>query len=194
MALLTNIVLQSPFTRDKVSGLRIGESVTVSGLVYTARDRVNKYLFEGGKSPVELKDAALFHCGPIVIRRGDKWVVQNAGPTTSLRQEPYVARIIEEHRIRLIIGKGGMGESTRKACAKYGCVYLQAVGGASAVIAKAVESVKGVHFLKEFGAADALWELDIRNFETVVAIDAEGRSLFKRIELASKSALADILD
>ncbi len=185
--------IEYPFTLNSIKDLKCGERIIVSGRVITARDRAHKYLFEGNKCPVELKDGAIYHCGPVVIQKDGKWVVRAAGPTTSMRQEPYTAKIIEQYHPRLIIGKGGMGEGTRKACIKYGCVYLQTVGGAASWIARNVEKVASVHLFKEFGYAEALWEFFVKDMEAIVAIDTRGRSIHKRIQLASKRRLNNLL-
>lgn len=185
--------LEYPFTAAKVRELKVGETVSLSGRIFAGRDRLHKYLFEGGKSPVDLKDGAIYHCGPIVLRKEGVWVVLAAGPTTSMRHEAYMPGIIEQHHVRVIIGKGGMGEATRRACAKYGCVYLQAVGGAASLLASRIEEVGGVHFLKEFGAAEALRELVVRSFTAIVTIDARGQSLHKKVKATSKRALKKVL-
>lgn len=185
--------IEYPFTAAGIRDLKFGQTVSLSGRIFTGRDRLHKHLSEGGKLPVDLKDSAIYHCAPIVQHKEGVWVVRAAGPTTSMRFEPYMAGIIEQHHVRVVIGKGGMGEATRKACIKCGCVYLQAVGGAAALLAESIEQVVGVHFLKEFGAAEALWELVVKNLEAVVTIDARGRSLHKRIKAASKKALKKIL-
>jgi fumarate hydratase class I len=184
--------LEHPFTAEKIRALRAGDTVLVSGLIRTARDRVHRHLAEGGKSPVDLRDGAIFHCGPVVVRREGGWQVRSAGPTTSLRQEPYMPSVIARTRARVIIGKGGMGEGTRRACAEHGCVYLHAVGGAGALLAGTVRSVAGVHFLKEFGSSEAMWELVVRDLPAVVTMDARGRSLHRRIEAASRRALESL--
>ncbi|MBN1557792.1 MAG: fumarate hydratase C-terminal domain-containing protein [Lentisphaerae bacterium] len=185
--------LRYPFTAAAVKELAVGEMVSLSGRVFTARDRLHKHLYEGGRCPVNLKNGAIYHCGPIVLRRDRTWVVRAAGPTTSLRQEAYMPRLIAQHGIRVIVGKGGMGEGTRQACAKCGCVYVQAVGGAAALLAEAVRSVSAVHFLREFGMAEALWVLEVENLRGVVAMDAQGRSLYRRVRERSRRALRDVL-
>ena len=186
--------LQYPFSAAKVAELKAGERVVVSGLVFTGRDRLHRHLADGGACPVDLTDGALYHCGPVVAREGGAWVVRAAGPTTSLRQESYMSGILERYRLRVIIGKGGMGEGTREACAKHGCVYLQAVGGAASVIAASVEKVGQVHLLKEFGSTEAMWELHVKGLEAVVTIDASGRSLHDRVRSASRRALRNVLN
>lgn len=185
--------IEYPFTVDKVRELKVGEIVHLSGCVFTGRDRLHKYLFGGGKCPVDLKSAAIYHSGPIVLLKEGKWIARSIGPTTSMRQEVYMPKIIEQHRVGLIIGKGGMGEGTRKACTKYGCVYLQAIGGAASLMASKIEEITGVHFMKEFGPTEALWELRVRNFEVLVTMDAHGRNLHKRVETVSKRALKKVL-
>lgn len=194
MALLKETALTYPFGMSKVRKLKVGDQVNVSGRVFTGRDRLHRYLADGGVSPVDLKDGAIFHCGPIAVQRDGKWCIQAAGPTTSSRQDAYMPEIIEKYRVRVIIGKGGMGPATRAACIKCGCVYLQTIGGAGALLAKRVTSVDGVHFLKEFGSADALWELQVANLPAIVAIDSNGRSIYRRVYQASRSALGDLFE
>ena len=186
MALLNARRLDYPFTSEQVGALRAGQFVLVSGLVYTARDRMHKYLFEGGKSPVGLKDAALYHCGPVVVRKESDWVVRAAGPTTSIREEPYLPRIVKDHGVRVIIGKGSMGKKTEAACKAGGCVYLHAVGGAAQVLADKVVAVKGVHFGAEFGLAEAMWVLELKDFPAIVAIDSRGTNLLRKVQSSSR--------
>lgn len=182
--------LKYPFTEETIRTLKVGDLVSVSGKIYTGRDRLHKHLAETHKSPVDLKDAAIFHCGPVVVKNNqEQWEVVAAGPTTSIREEPYSPTVIKEQGIRVIIGKGGLGEKTLAACAEFGCVYLQAVGGAAAVIAEAIKEVKAVYFLDEFGATEAMWELEVENLQTTVAMDSHGASLFANVKAASAEQL-----
>jgi len=185
--------LEYPFTEDKVRALRAGAMIRISGLIFTGRDRLHKSLAEGGECPVEFGDGAIYHCGPVMVRREGHWKVKAAGPTTSIRQEPYMQQIIAEHKVRVIIGKGGMGEATRKACREHGCVYVQAVGGAASLYAACVQEVLGQHYLAEFGSAEALWILRVQGLEGVVAMDARGKSLYRRVNLASRRALKELM-
>lgn len=194
MALLKRQDIQHPFGAARIRKLRAGDMVSVSGRIYTGRDRLHRYLADGGACPVDLRDGALFHCGPIVVQKDGKWIVKSAGPTTSSRQDPYMAAVIEKYQVRVIIGKGGMGEQVRQACIKHGCVYLQTVGGAGALLASCIKEVASVHFLKEFGAAEAMWELEAVGLPAIVAMDAGGRSIYKRIALTSRSALGELAD
>jgi fumarate hydratase class I len=180
--------LEYPFTADQAAVLRAGDRVSLSGLIFTGRDRLHKHLFEGGDCPVPLANAAIYHCGPVMVKEKAEWRAAAAGPTTSIREEPYMARILREHGVRVVIGKGGMGPATVRACAEQGAVYLEAVGGAAQVLAACIVKVRGVHFLKEFGQAEALWELEVRDFPALVSIDAKGVNLHDDIEHASREA------
>lgn len=183
------IALRYPFDERVVRALRAGDAVSLSGLVYTGRDKFHKFFADGGAIGVDFRGGALYHCGPVVVREGDGWRVVSAGPTTSVRENPYEPDFIAASGVRVIIGKGGMDRATLAAMKRHGCVYVQAVGGAGAVYANAVRRVAGVDFLKEFGAAEALWHFEVEDFRGVVAMDAHGRSLFSEVDAASATAL-----
>ena len=143
---------------------------------------------------MELRDSAIYHCGPVVVQAADgSWRVVAAGPTTSAREEPYMAGIIARYGVHVIIGKGGMGAATREACKRHGCVYLQAVGGAAVSLADRIRRVQQVHFLKEFGATEAMWGFEVAGFEAVVAIDTHGRSLYDDVAANSRRELDRLL-
>jgi len=185
--------IEYPFTLEQVRQLTMGDRVLISGRIFTGRDRLHRYLVGGGRLPVDLQAGAIYHCGPVVIRERGRWVMRAAGPTTSIREEPYMPDIIRRHRLTVIIGKGGMGEATRQACVKYGCVYLHAVGGAAQVLADNIEKVAGVHFLNAFGSAEAMWELIVKDFPALVTMDVHGRSLHERVAAQSTRNLQKIL-
>lgn len=190
---MAEIRLQYPFREKDVRRLRVGDTVLLSGTIHTGRDRLHKHLGEGGASPVPLRDGCIFHCGPVVVPDGSGWRIVAAGPTTSIREEPYMAGIIAEHGLRIIVGKGGMGSATARACLECGCVYLQAVGGAAALLARCVKKVSAVHFLDEFGATEACWTLEVEDFPALVGMDAAGRSLFAETKQSSETKLAELL-
>lgn len=185
--------IEYPFSSEQVVDLKIGDLVSLSGKIFTGRDRLHKYLFEGGKVDADLQNGVIYHCGPIVIKKDGHWVARSAGPTTSIREEPYMADIIRRYNLRFIIGKGGMGDDTARACANHGCVYLQVTGGAAVSIAQNIESVAGVSLINEFGPAEAMWEFVVKNMLAVVTIDAKGRSLYKRVQSASKRMLKQLI-
>ncbi len=185
--------LQAPFTEEKIRALKVGDEVFITGIVFTGRDAVHKYLHEGGVLPpeVNLRDGILYHCGPVVIQdEQGNWIATAAGPTTSIREEPYQAAIIKQFGLRGVIGKGGMGEKTLAACQESGCVYLHAIGGAAQVLAECIKRVRGVYFMEEFGAPEAIWEFEVENFPAVVTMDAHGRSLHAEVQASSQAELA----
>lgn len=184
--------LDYPFDEARVRSLRVGDRVHLSGTVFTGRDRLHKFLAEGGASPVCLKDGAMYHCGPVVLRRDGAWSVRAAGPTTSRREDAYMPRILRDHGLRVIIGKGGMGEETLRACRELGAVYLHAVGGAASVQAATIQAIRGVHFLEEFGPTEALWELDVAGMVCVVTMDTRGRSVHRAVRNSSLRALRSL--
>lgn len=185
--------LTFPFTEEKIRALKLGDEVLISGVVFTGRDAVHKYLHDGGALPpgVSLRDGIIYHCGPVMMKQDDgSWKCTAAGPTTSIREEPYQGQIIHDFGVRGVIGKGGMGDRTVEACQQNGCVYLHAVGGAAQVLAECVKQVRNVYFMEKFGAPEAIWELEIVDFPAVVTIDAHGHSLHQEVFAASQAELA----
>jgi len=187
------MLLEAPFTEEKIRRLKVGDVVEVTGMVYTGRDAVHKYLHDGGKPPVDLMDSIIYHCGPVVVKEKGVWVVKAAGPTTSIREEPYQGDLMRKFKIRGVIGKGGMGAKTLAACADVGACYLHAIGGAAQVLAQKVVMVRGVHLMEEFGSPEAVWEFDVVKFPVVVTMDSHGRSLHDKVEKSSLRALKKVL-
>jgi len=184
------VVLQSPLTEEQVRSLKVGDVVLVSGRAYTGRDAVHAYLMKHDP-PVDMNGAVLYHCGPVVAKESGGWKVTAAGPTTSIREEPYQADVIKRYGVRAIIGKGGMGAKTLAALKEAGAVYLNAIGGAAQFYARAITSVDGVS-LMEFGTPEAMWHLTVRDFPAIVTMDSHGNSLHKEIEQESAKELAAI--
>ena len=194
---MTNLVY--PFDEKTLRALKAGDAVSITGRIYTGRDKFHKFFADGGKLPVDFRDGALYHCGPVVVSEDgrreteDAWRVVAAGPTTSVRENPYEPDFIAKTGVRIIIGKGGMDARTLAAMKQHGCVYVQAVGGGGAIYADAVKKVVGVSMLKEFGAAEAVWHLDVVDFRGVVAMDAHGHSLFDTVRQSSKTKLTSLI-
>lgn len=187
------IHLTAPFTEEKIRALKVGDAVEITGILYTGRDAVHKYLHEGGTLPegVSFKDGIIYHCGPVVIKdEQGKWKVTAAGPTTSIREEPYQGHIIKDFGLRGVIGKGGMGDRTLAANKEFGCVYLHAIGGAAQVLAECIKSVRNVYFLEKFGSPEAIWELEVERFPVVVTMDSHGGSLHQEVYTHSQAELA----
>ena len=188
--------LTYPFSEKSIRSLKAGDAVSITGRIHTGRDKFHKFFADGGKLPVDFTDGALYHCGPVVVEDSHPssliphpYRVVAAGPTTSVRENPYEPDFIAKTGVRIIIGKGGMDAKTLAAMKKHGCVYVQAVGGGGAIYADAVKTVAGVSMLKEFGAAEAVWHLDVVDFRGVVAMDAHGNSLFDTVRQTSERRL-----
>ncbi len=184
------VVLTPPVTEEMVRALHVGDVVLVTGDIYTGRDQVHAYLMKN-PPPVDLHGAVLYHCGPVMMKEGDQWKVKAAGPTTSIREEPYQAHVIKEYGVRAVIGKGGMGAKTLAALKECGAVYLNGIGGAAQYYARTVEEVLDVH-LMEFGIPEAMWHLRVNRFAAIVTMDAHGASLHADVEKKTGEALAEL--
>lgn len=172
-------------THDKeIRQFKVGDEVLISGTIVTGRDSAHKWMAE--KKPEFLKKVLegsfIYHCGPIVEKLKDgKYRVVSAGPTTSIREEPYQSEIIEMYGLRGIIGKGGMGNKTLDALRKFGAVYASATGGIAVALADAIKNVRDVYMLKEFGVPEAMWVLDVVDFPAIISMDSHGSSLHEDV-------------
>ena len=184
------VALSAPLTEAAVRSLKVGDVVMISGRMFTGRDAVHSYLMKNAP-PVDLNGSVLYHCGPVVVKEAETWRVTAAGPTTSIREEPYQGEMIKRYGVRAVMGKGGMGAKTLAALKEQGAVYLNAVGGAAQFYARAIEKVDGVSLL-EFGTPEAMWHLTVKDFPAIVTMDAHGNSLHKDIEQESGAHLETI--
>ncbi len=182
------VVLQTPITEEQVRELRVGDIVIINGEMHTGRDALHKHLMDHD-SPIDLNGSVIYHCGPVMMKDGDNWVVKAAGPTTSIREEPYQGDIMKKFGIRAVIGKGGMGAKTLAALQEHGAVYLNAIGGAAQYYAECFKRVNGVDFL-EFGIPEAMWHLQTEGFAAIVTMDAHGNSLHAEVEQDSLAKLS----
>jgi fumarate hydratase, class I len=193
--------IQAPISDEQIRALKVGDVVLVSGRMYTGRDAVHAHLMKH-EPPVDLRGAVLYHCGPVVAKAGDTpgapkppgdggWTITAAGPTTSIREEPYQAEILKRYGVRVVIGKGGMGAKTLAGLKESGAVYLNAVGGAAQFYARCIDRVAGVS-LMQFGTPEAMWHIDVTDFPAIVTMDAHGNSLHKDIEAQSGERLASV--
>jgi fumarate hydratase class I len=186
------VSLTMPISEEQILALKVGDVVLLNGPMHTGRDAMHHYLMTHD-SPVDLRGAALYHCGPVAMQKGDVWMMNAAGPTTSMREEPYQADIIKKFGIRAVIGKGGMGAKTLGALKECGAVYLNAIGGAAQYYARCITKVDGVDFL-EFGTPEAMWHLQVKDFPAIVTMDAHGNSLHADVEKSSAEELAKLAD
>ena len=201
------IRLAVPIGEKDARALHIGDQVRLSGVMVTGRDAAHKYMkenFVSGHCPEGervlydvlkqcLAGGAIYHCGPVVRKREDgEYQFVAAGPTTSIREEPYEAAVIEHFGVRAIIGKGGMGPKTLEACRKFGAVYLHAIGGAATLIAEAVKEVLAVYKL-DLGVPEAFWHIRVEDFPCVVTMDSHGQSLHEKVDAVSRTRLEKLL-
>ncbi|KKK36196.1 fumarate hydratase [Mesobacillus campisalis] len=183
------ITLTAPITEEQIRQLKVGDVVKITGRMYTGRDAIHKYLMDND-APVDLNGQVIYHCGPVMLKdEAGNWHVKAAGPTTSIREEPYQGDIMKKFGIRAVIGKGGMGAKTLAALKEHGGVYLNAIGGAAQYYAECVKSVDGVD-LMNFGIPEAMWHLQVEGFTAVVTMDSHGNSLHEDVEKSSLEKLA----
>jgi fumarate hydratase, class I len=179
--------LHLPISEEEARSLRVGDVLLLDGVLHLGRDRFHTHFLEEDL-PVDVRGSAIYHCGPVMLKEGDGWRVMAAGPTTSIREEPYQADILRKAGFRIVIGKGGMGAKTLKGLEEVGAVYVVAVGGAAQYYARCVRAVHGVHCM-EFGIPEAMWHFEVRDFPVFVTMDSHGRSLHADVETASLDRL-----
>lgn len=183
------IGIRLPVSSDEIRKLKAGDEVGITGVMITARDAAHKHLVETDGEDVRdlLRGSMVYHCGPVVKKEGGSYVFVAAGPTTSIREEPYEATVIEKYGVRGVIGKGGMGARTLEACGAFGSVYLSAVGGLATTLARSVTEVLDVHKLEEFGVPEAMWVIRVEDFPAIVTMDAHGKSIHEDIAALSRA-------
>ena len=199
--------LTVPISEQQIRALKVGDQVLLDGIIYTGRDTAHKYMTETfihGDCPEsekavyeELKKglagSVIYHCGPVVRKRDDgKYEFVAAGPTTSIREEPYTAEVMRYFGLRAVIGKGGMRDKTLAGCQEHGGVYLHAIGGAAPLIADSVKEVVDV-FKLDFGVPEAFWKIRVEDFPCVVTMDSHGQSLHDKVQADSERQLQRLL-
>jgi fumarate hydratase class I len=187
------VTLQYPISEEQVRSLKVGDVVVINGLIHTGRDAFHKHMLDHD-CPVDMKDGVIYHCGPVMLKdENGEWHVKAAGPTTSIREEPYQADIMKKLGMRVVIGKGGMGPKTLKGLQELGGVYLNAIGGAGQYYANCVKKVEGVD-LMEFGIPEAMWHLQVEGFTAIVTMDSHGNSLHADVEKSSFEKLSEMAE
>ncbi len=184
------IRLEPPVSDAQIRSLKVGDVVLINGNMFTGRDAVHSHLMKH-EPPTTLQGQILYHCGPVMLKNNGTWRMVAAGPTTSIREEPYQAEIIKRYGLRGVIGKGGMGAKTLAGLKESGAVYLNAIGGAAQYYAQCVDEVVGV-YLMEFGIPEAMWHIRVKDFPAIVTMDAHGNSLHADVEKASAAILATL--
>ncbi len=197
MVRLKKIELNTPILEEDARRLTVGDVVYVTGTLLTARDaahkRILQFLHEGRKLPMVFSGLPLYHCGPLVEKDNDKWMVLAAGPTTSMRMEAFEDEVIKNLGVRLVIGKGGMGEKTSKAMKEYGAVYGAFTGGAAVLASKFIKRVKNVDWL-DLGMAEAVWTLEVEGFgPLIVCMDSHGNDLYAKVRKEAEITKPEII-
>lgn len=189
------IRLTTPISEPDIRQLKVGDEVLLNGKLVLSRDMGHKYMKEQKPDWLKpiLEGMVIYHCGPVVQKHEDgTWSFVAAGPTTSIREEPYQADVIDTYKVRGVIGKGGMGKKTSDGLVKTGAVYFHATGGAGSLLAERVKRVVDVHMLEEFGSPEAFWVIEVEDFPVVVTMDSHGGSLHE-VVLAESQARAKAL-
>ncbi len=200
--------LTIPISDEQIRALHIGDTVDLCGIVVLGRDAAHKFMVEHfvrskmvAPEDVELHEelkrllngGVIYHCGPVVSKKPDgSYEFVAAGPTTSIREEPYQADVIKHFNLKGVIGKGGMGASTLRACQEQPAVYFHAIGGAAPLIAQSVKRVVTVHKL-EFGVPEAMWVIDVEDFPVVVTMDSHGQSIHDNVRKHSQEKFAALV-
>ncbi len=185
-----------PASEEDMRALHCGDVVEVTGVMVTGRDNVHKYLVETDDQEArDLIDGTfIYHCGPVVKQdETGEWHFVAAGPTTSIREEPYQGEVFKRYGVRAAIGKGGMGPKTLEACQELGCCYLHAIGGLAVILAQSVKKVREVRWLEEFGSPEAMWVLDVVDFPVIVTMDSHGKSLHADVRAASEAKYDELM-
>jgi len=200
--------LTVPISEEAIVALQVGDQVRLSGLVVTARDAAHKLMIEKfirvpqvveqtdlyARLKELLAGGVIYHCGPVVSQdEQGRWHFVAAGPTTSIREEPYEAEVIAHFGLRAVIGKGGMGPNTIQACQDHKAVYLHAIGGAASLIAHSVQEVVDVYQKDELGVPEAFWVIRVEDFPAVVTMDSHGTSLHAVVKQRSTAAFQTLI-
>lgn len=173
-------ILKTPIQTEDIKDLRIGDIVYLTGTLVTCRDTGHKRRVLSGVIPeTDLKGGAIFHAGPIVKKENGKWKMVSIGPTTSMRMEKFEKEFVELTGAKLVIGKGGMGEKTTKACVDQKFVHAVYPGGSAVLAASQVEELVKVEW-EDLGMPEAFWVMKVKEFgPLIISIDTEGNNLFE---------------
>ena len=174
-------ILTTPISAEDLEGIKIGDIIYLNGSMTTCRDVAHRRLVEEGRElPVDVRNNAIFHAGPIIRPlENDKFEMVSVGPTTSMRMEKFEYEFTKLTGVRVIVGKGGMGPNTERACKEFGAIHCVFPAGCAVVAATEVEKIVEHHW-DELGMPETLWCNKVKEFgPLIVSIDAQGRNLFE---------------
>lgn len=187
--------LTLPLSEEVARSLRLGEMVTVSGMLFTGRSRLHiRAIEENVFPPIDYaRINCFFHVGPVMQQTDAGWQVVSCEPTSSLRFERYGAAVVRRFGLRCLIGKTTMGRETARALAEVGGVFLSKIGLSGNALRDQVKKVHGVHFLEELGKTEATWIYEVEQFGPFfVAMDASGNNYFEALEAEVQQRLPAI--
>ncbi|MDY4011486.1 MAG: L(+)-tartrate dehydratase subunit beta [Fusobacterium gastrosuis] len=176
-------ILKTPITDEDLKDINIGDVIYLTGHIVTCRDVAHRRLIEGKRElPVDIKGGAIFHAGPIVRTidaAAEKYEMVSIGPTTSMRMEKFEQEFIKETGVKLIVGKGGMGEGTMAGCKEHKALHCVFPAGCAVIAATQVEEIESANW-KDLGMPETLWKCRVKEFgPLIVSIDTHGRNLFE---------------
>ena len=175
-------ILTTPLTAADIEDVRIGDVIYLNGHIVTCRDVAHRRLIEYGRElPVNVDGGAIFHAGPIVRKKDDgSYEMVSVGPTTSMRMEKFEKEFIRQTGVKVIVGKGGMGEGTMEGCRDYKAIHCVFPAGCAVVAAASVEEIERAEWM-DLGMPETLWLCRVKEFgPLVVSIDAHGGNLFEQ--------------
>ena len=195
-------ILTTPIKAEDLADIKIGDVIYLSGHIVTCRDVPHRRVVEEGRElPLDIRGGAILHAGPIIRKTGDSgkeaFEMVSIGPTTSMRMEKFEREFIAKTGVRLIVGKGGMGEGTMSGCKEFGAIHCVFPAGCAVVAATQVEQIESADWT-ELGMPETLWKCRVKEFgPLIVSIDAHGNNLFEqnKVKFNEKkdAALAEIL-
>ncbi|WP_297948376.1 L(+)-tartrate dehydratase subunit beta [uncultured Campylobacter sp.] len=192
-------ILTTPIGAEDLADIKIGDVIYLTGHIVTCRDVPHRRVVQEGRElPLDIRGGAILHAGPIIRKTGEKsFEMVSVGPTTSMRMEKFEREFIAKTGVRLIVGKGGMGEGTMSGCKEFGAIHCVFPAGCAVVAATKVEEIESADWT-ELGMPETLWKCRVKEFgPLIVSIDAHGNNLFEqnKIKFNEKkdAALAEIL-
>ena len=175
-------VLITPVSTEDLKDIKVGDIVYLDGSMTTCRDVAHRRLVEEGRElPVDVRNNAIFHAGPIIRPlENHKFEMVSVGPTTSMRMEKFEYEFVKETGVKVIIGKGGMKENTERACKEFGAIHCVFPAGNAVVAATEVEEIVRAEW-RDLGMPETLWNCRVKEFgPLIVSIDTEGNNMFEK--------------
>lgn len=191
-------ILTTPISAADLEDIKAGDIIYLTGHITTCRDVAHRRLVEyGRKLPVDVRDGAILHAGPIVRKvdgSDDRYEMVSVGPTTSMRMEKFEYEFVKETGVRLIVGKGGMGPNTERACQEFKALHLVFPAGNAVLAATEVEEIESANWT-ELGMPETLWTCRVKEFgPLIVSIDTHGNNWFEQKKVEYNATKEEVLE